>query len=1173
MSIQAEIIGGLGNQLFIVAALLGASKKQNIPYHLEKVDTECHSNRPTYWDILFHKLNFASFRPNVDYIYNEQQLNIYNPIPATNGKNIKIKGYFQSTKYFSGQEKELFTLKPEVEKIVDQKFNYFKTGYPEDIKVNSIHVRRGDYFKYPDTFYIVEIEWYKRALQHFDLDKDLFLIFSEDIEWCKHNFSFIKNKRFVHGDVDYIDMFMMSKCDGAIVPNSTFSWWGAYLGKEKKVVCVDPWFRDNMSQKEMRIENNWIIVPLFADTISSTVKLNNNSVLSSTSISSNPQNESFTGTTLITGFFSLSGKRPTGVEEYMTLGKKLLNFNHNMIIFTDYDSYHLIWKFRNEANLLHKTFFIPMNLSDFSLYHLKQKLIPLFEKEPSDKHTVDYSILTNSKMEMMYKSSMINPFNTSHFTWIDFGIAKFGEMTNTHQLNVLVNSYKEKFSLMQLNYVSKNLIQPGQSHHKNKGSAYAAGCLSGTKSYITKIWELFKVYYQNAVNEGYLCVEEHIFKEIIIDYPQYFDIYYGAYYSVIANFSQIIYHGENIIENIIIKARENRDYNTSYKVCNLLYSAWETNKSTLNPYYTLKLLDEYFISSWHTNNKNNCVEIVKKVQILLHKDIIAREFNRRIDHLTTNFDYVNGLLPKQKNIYCLERPSGDVLQKLTQEGKVHIYSQDENILPNYMLTSNPVIRPYNRIFDVNYDQKIVNFNFNEHNSFCISLRTQEDRYKRMLTRFKNNNINITRWIASTPDNIIDKFDKRLSKFEKACAQSYINVWRHQIKNKLPYVFILEDDACFDKDWKKKLAEIDLSPKWDAIFLNASDKTDKSFCWSKARDQLLTAGYILSYKGAKKLISTYEQTMFYSADLMTSLLQKDDDCYVYFPWLIIQECKESSLRSQDDVDQVYNKMCNILKDIDYSLNNYDINVEESEFENKYIIDLTSQSEETEKVVKSSIQKLIKFEFTKDNTFCVSLLSREDRWSRMERRFKKEQLDVTRWIASTPKDLVDKFREHLRPSERACAQSHINVWRHQIEHNLPYVFILEDDACFDSKWRKKLNEIIDDIKDKEWDIIMLNAAGPNKSNYKWEINRGQYYTGGYIISLEGAKYILETFNNNFITSDGMTMELQNRGKGYVYFPWLIIQENSDSDIGHVVDDEFKYISTRLKDISYSLDNYDI
>jgi hypothetical protein len=64
----------------------------------------------------------------------------------------------------------------------------------------------------------------------------------------------------------------------------------------------------------------------------------------------------------------------------MTLGKKLLNFNHNMIIFTDYDSYHLIWKFRNEANLLHKTFFIPMNLSDFSLYHLKQKLIPLFEK-------------------------------------------------------------------------------------------------------------------------------------------------------------------------------------------------------------------------------------------------------------------------------------------------------------------------------------------------------------------------------------------------------------------------------------------------------------------------------------------------------------------------------------------------------------------------------------------------------------------------------------------------------------------------------------------------------------------------------------------------------------------------------------------------------------------------
>jgi hypothetical protein len=97
---------------------------------------------------------------------------------------------------------------------------------------------------------------------------------------------------------------------------------------------------------------------------------------------------------------------------------------------------------------------------------------------------------------------------------------------------------------------------------------------------------------------------------------------------------------------------------------------------------------------------------------------------------------------------------------------------------------------------------------------------------------------------------------------------------------------------------------------------------------------------------------------------------------------------------------------------------------------------------------------------------------------------------------------------------------------------YLF-LEDDACFDSKWRKKLNEIIDDIKDKEWDIIMLNAAGPNKSNYKWEINRGTILYWRLYYFIRRSKYILETFNNNFITSDGMTMNYKIEEKDMYTF----------------------------------------
>ena len=73
--------------------------------------------------------------------------------------------------------------------------------------------------------------------------KTKFLIFSDDITWCKKNFigdSFI----FIENEVDFIDMYLMSMCINNIIANSTFSWWGAWLNKNKNKKIISPinWF-------------------------------------------------------------------------------------------------------------------------------------------------------------------------------------------------------------------------------------------------------------------------------------------------------------------------------------------------------------------------------------------------------------------------------------------------------------------------------------------------------------------------------------------------------------------------------------------------------------------------------------------------------------------------------------------------------------------------------------------------------------------------------------------------------------------------------------------------------------------------------------------------------------------------------------------------------------------
>ena len=68
------------------------------------------------------------------------------------------------------------------------------------------------------------------------------IVFSDDTNWCKEVF---KGDRFSfsEGLTPEQDLEYMSKCDTTIIANSSFSWWGAWLGEPKKqVIAPSNWF-------------------------------------------------------------------------------------------------------------------------------------------------------------------------------------------------------------------------------------------------------------------------------------------------------------------------------------------------------------------------------------------------------------------------------------------------------------------------------------------------------------------------------------------------------------------------------------------------------------------------------------------------------------------------------------------------------------------------------------------------------------------------------------------------------------------------------------------------------------------------------------------------------------------------------------------------------------------
>ena len=112
-----------------------------------------------------------------------------------------------------------------------------------------VHIRRGDYLspKYKDRFDgCCTIDYYNEAIKYVNehIENTQFYVFSNDIDWCKNNLP-LSSAMFIDwntGEFSALDMYLMSKCKACIIANSTFSYWGAMLGRQKEIVVYpDKW--------------------------------------------------------------------------------------------------------------------------------------------------------------------------------------------------------------------------------------------------------------------------------------------------------------------------------------------------------------------------------------------------------------------------------------------------------------------------------------------------------------------------------------------------------------------------------------------------------------------------------------------------------------------------------------------------------------------------------------------------------------------------------------------------------------------------------------------------------------------------------------------------------------------------------------------------------------------
>jgi len=221
--------GRLGNQLFQIASTIGIATKNNAGYVFPtwKYSHFFEKEIPQSDDIVFQDS------------YHEKTFT-YQSIHLDSHVDWNLSGFFQSEKYFLHCReliRSFLTLKTEHENYIQEKYGQY-LKYP----TCAIHVRRGDYLVVPENHPVQPLDYYRQAMEIVGND-NLFIVCSDDVAWCKENFKG-PNFVFIEGEMDIIDMFVMSKCTNQIIANSSFSWWGAWLNahQSKKLIAPSQWF-------------------------------------------------------------------------------------------------------------------------------------------------------------------------------------------------------------------------------------------------------------------------------------------------------------------------------------------------------------------------------------------------------------------------------------------------------------------------------------------------------------------------------------------------------------------------------------------------------------------------------------------------------------------------------------------------------------------------------------------------------------------------------------------------------------------------------------------------------------------------------------------------------------------------------------------------------------------
>lgn len=271
--------GRLGNQMFQYASLRGIASNRGFDWMIPPEDYNHTANYGLFetFNMIRVKENNIGFVSGGILMEDGHQFSeeLFEKCPD----DVSLDGFFQTEKYFKHVEDDIradFTFKDDYLKPCKEYIDSLET--PPIF----LHIRQADNIGREEFHPILPISYFEDALKNWSDDVPCF-VFTDDIDWCKSQKFFQKDRFLINNNVErynytcmdglgnmqhsllpQVDLCLMSLCSGAIIANSSFSWWGAWLQNNRgKIVAPDPnkWFGTAMTHLDTSdvVPDRWII--------------------------------------------------------------------------------------------------------------------------------------------------------------------------------------------------------------------------------------------------------------------------------------------------------------------------------------------------------------------------------------------------------------------------------------------------------------------------------------------------------------------------------------------------------------------------------------------------------------------------------------------------------------------------------------------------------------------------------------------------------------------------------------------------------------------------------------------------------------------------------------------------------------------------------------------------